>query len=86
VVLGHHERWDGNGYPFGVKGEDIPIPARIIAVVDVFDALTESRVYHAGESVVTALEELRKGSGTHFDPKVVEAFFDVLQVARHART
>lgn len=86
VVLGHHERWDGNGYPFGLKGEDIPIPARVIAVVDVFDALTESRVYHAGESVITALEELRKGSGTHFDPKVVEAFFDVLQVARHAPT
>lgn len=79
VVLGHHERFDGGGYPYGLAGEDIPIAARIVAVADVFDAVTETRPYHVGESVVRALEELERGKGKHFDPKVVDAFFEVLE-------
>jgi HD-GYP domain-containing protein (c-di-GMP phosphodiesterase class II) len=82
VVLGHHERFDGTGYPFGLAGLDIPLPARIVTVADAFDAVTETRVYHPGESVVRALEELQRGRGTHFDPEVVDAFFEVLHAVR----
>jgi len=82
VVLGHHERFDGTGYPYGLTGDDIPISARIVTVADAFDAVTETRVYHAGEGPVRALEELQRGRGTHFDPKVVDAFFEVLQAAQ----
>jgi len=84
VILAHHERWDGTGYPYGIAGEDIPIAARIVSVVDAFDAITETRVYHTGESAVRALEELRRCRGAQFDPKVVDAFFEVLHVAQHA--
>lgn len=82
VVLGHHERYDGTGYPQGLAGEDIPIAARIVAVADTFDAVTETRPYHPGDSVVRALEVLQEGRGTHFDPKVVDAFFEVLHRTR----
>jgi len=85
VVLGHHERYDGQGYPYGLGGEDIPIAARIVTVADAFDAVTETRPYHTGESVVRALEELERGKGAHFDPKVVEAFFEVLQSVHKTR-
>lgn len=85
VVLGHHERFDGSGYPFGLAGEDIPIAARIVTVADSFDAVTETRVYHPGESVVRALEELQRGRGSHFDPKVVDAFFEVLHAVRNVK-
>ncbi len=74
VVRGHHERWDGNGYPDGLKGEGIPLTARIVAVVDAFDAMTSDRPYRPGMSVARAYAELRTGSGTHFDPTCVEAF------------
>lgn len=74
VALSHHERWDGTGYPMGLKGEEIPLPARIVAVVDVFDALISVRPYKKAWSVTDALEEIKRGSGTHFDPQVVEAF------------
>ncbi|HZT07490.1 MAG TPA: HD domain-containing phosphohydrolase [Chloroflexota bacterium] len=84
VVLGHHEHFDGSGYPYGLVGDEIPISARIVTVADAFDAVTETRVYHAGESPVRALEELKRGRGTHFDPNVVDAFFDVLQSAQRA--
>jgi HD-GYP domain-containing protein (c-di-GMP phosphodiesterase class II) len=82
VVLGHHERFDGTGYPYGLSGDDIPIAARIVAVVDCFDAVTETRPYHPGESVVRALEVLQEGRGKLFDPKVVDAFFEVLHRTR----
>ncbi|MBM2810142.1 MAG: response regulator receiver modulated metal dependent phosphohydrolase [Chloroflexi bacterium] len=82
VVLAHHEKFDGTGYPYGLAGDDIPIAARIVTVADVFDAVTESRIYHDGESVVRALEELQKGRGTQLDPKVVDAFFEVLHSVR----
>jgi response regulator RpfG family c-di-GMP phosphodiesterase len=82
VVLGHHERFDGSGYPYGLAGDDIPIAARIVAVADTFDAVTETRPYHAGESVVQALEVLQENKGKLFDPKVVDAFFEVLHKTR----
>ncbi len=71
----HHEKWDGTGYPRGLRGEEIPLPARIFAVIDVFDALTSDRPYRPAWEVPRALEYLRAQSGTHFDPQVVEAFF-----------
>jgi HD-GYP domain-containing protein (c-di-GMP phosphodiesterase class II) len=70
----HHERYDGRGYPDGLKGEEIPITARIIAVADTFDAMTSDRPYRKGLSLDIAFEELRKHSGTQFDAKVVEVF------------
>lgn len=82
VVLGHHERYDGSGYPYGLRGDEIPMAARIVTVADCFDAITETRVYHAGESVVRALEELESGKGGQFDPKVVDAFFNVVQAVQ----
>jgi response regulator RpfG family c-di-GMP phosphodiesterase len=74
VVGQHHERWDGEGYPFGLRGEDIDIGARIFAVVDAFDAMISDRVYRKGRPFHEALEELERCSGTQFDPLVVEAF------------
>ncbi len=74
----HHERWDGKGYPEGIHGEVIPLSARIMAVADVFDALTSQRVYKPAVSLEKALEILEEGKGTQFDPKCVEAFMDSL--------
>ena len=70
----HHEKWDGTGYPRGLKGEEIPLEARIFAVVDVFDALTSDRPYRAAWSRAEALRYIREQSGSHFDPRVVELF------------
>jgi HD-GYP domain-containing protein (c-di-GMP phosphodiesterase class II) len=70
----HHERWDGGGYPDALAGEDIPVVARIAAVADVFDVLVHERPYKDSWSVEAAAEEIRKGSGTQFDPSVVAAF------------
>lgn len=74
LVRSHHERWDGSGYPFGLQGEDIPQGARIIAIADAFEAMTANRVYQAARSTNWALEELRRCSGSHFDPMLVERF------------
>ena len=74
VVGQHHERWDGNGYPFGLRGDEIDRNARIFAVADAFDAMTSDRVYHTGKSFEAAATELRRCAGHQFDPEVVEAF------------
>jgi HD-GYP domain-containing protein (c-di-GMP phosphodiesterase class II) len=73
VVRHHHERWDGGGYPAGLKGEEIPLWARIFAVVDALDAITAERPYRAARSFESALEEIRLHAGTQFDPAVVAA-------------
>ena len=74
----HHEKWDGSGYPLGLQGEHIPLPARLFAVVDVFDALTSDRPYRKAWRRQAALDYIRDQSGKHFDPKVVEIFFSML--------
>jgi putative two-component system response regulator len=77
----HHEKWDGTGYPQGLKGEQIPIAARIFAVADVWDALTSDRPYRPAWSREAALGYIQEQSGKHFDPRVVELFFKVIQQA-----
>ena len=74
IALGHHERWDGTGYPRRVAGEDIPVVARIASVADVFDAMTANRCYRAAMDPAVVTDELRAGAGTQFDPAVVEGF------------
>jgi putative two-component system response regulator len=74
TALTHHERWDGSGYPAGLAGEAIPITGRIVAVADVYDALTHSRPYKAAWSTADAISELTSQAGRHFDPIVVDAF------------
>src|SRR5919112_6819227 len=73
VVRCHHERWDGHGYPAKMPGEEIPLAARIFAVADAFDAITSNRAYRPGDSLAAARAAIRAGSGTQFDPQVVEA-------------
>ena len=74
IALTHHEKFDGSGYPNGLKGEEIPIFARIVAVADVFDALTSDRPYKKAWDSKDAIELIKKNSGSHFDPECVEAF------------
>ncbi len=74
LALYHHEKWNGSGYPYGLKGEEIPLSARIMAVADVFDALVSRRSYKEGYPLEQAMQIIHDGSGTHFDPKIVEAF------------
>jgi HD-GYP domain-containing protein (c-di-GMP phosphodiesterase class II) len=74
LVRATHERWDGNGYPDRLKGSAIPLPSRIVAVCDAFDAMTNPRPYRASMTIEKALDEVRRGSGTQFDPGVVEPF------------
>jgi HD-GYP domain-containing protein (c-di-GMP phosphodiesterase class II) len=75
----HHEKWDGTGYPLGLKGEGIPLIARIFAVIDVWDALTSDRPYRAAWSHEKVLAHIQAGAGQHFDPKVVEVFIKFIQ-------
>ena len=81
LVLHHHERWDGAGYPDGLKGEQIPLGARIIFVTDAYDAMTSDRVYRPKRSADAALTELRRCAGTQFDPGIVAAFTEELGVS-----
>lgn len=74
IARTHHERWDGNGYPAGLREETIPLPGRIVAVADAFDALTHERPYKKAWPVDEAVAEIHRLSGAHFDPRVVEAF------------
>ena len=78
IALTHHERWDGSGYPNGLKGEEIPLAGRIVAVCDVFDALTSVRAYKEAWSQADAMAEIAKHRGTHFDPAAVRAFERIL--------
>jgi response regulator RpfG family c-di-GMP phosphodiesterase/putative methionine-R-sulfoxide reductase with GAF domain len=78
----HHEAWDGSGYPNGLKGEDIPFISRIITVADAYDAMTSTRPYREAKTHLEALEELRRGAGKQFDPKIVDTFLKVMAVGR----
>jgi HD domain len=86
IVLAHHERWDGKGYPRGLAGEEIPLGAQIFPLCDAFDAMTSDRPYRRALSIETALAEVRQGAGTQFRPDAVEAFLslplDELEVVR----
>ena len=77
LAQGHHEKWDGSGYPRGLRGEDIPVAARLMALADVFDALTCKRHYKPAFDIDTVDDIIRRGRGTHFDPDVVDAYFTI---------
>lgn len=83
----HHEKWDGTGYPRGLKGEDIPLSGRIMAIADAYDAIVSERVYKPVRSHETAVDEIVRCSGSHFDPALVEVFIEVAplfkEIARH---
>jgi diguanylate cyclase (GGDEF)-like protein len=85
MIRAHHERWDGHGYPDGLAGEEIPLSARIIAVADSFRAMTTERPYQRARSTEDALAEMRRCSGTQFDPVIVEALIGVLEEKRSTR-
>lgn len=78
LIQFHHERFDGKGYPHNLKGEDIPYLARVLTVVDSFDAMTSNRPYNKRKTYEEGVEELRKCSGAQFDPDIVEAFIKVI--------
>jgi putative two-component system response regulator len=91
IAYAHHEKWDGSGYPQGLMGEQIPLAARIMALADVYDALTSDRVYKAGVPHDKAVQVIFQGRGSHFDPDIADAFMDVQQefeaiAQRHADT
>ena len=77
IALTHHEKWTGGGYPRGIKGQDIPLAGRIVALADVFDALTTERPYKKPMPLEQAYGIIKEGKGTHFDPQVVDAFFTI---------
>ena len=74
IALAHHEKWDGSGYPAGLSGEDIPLSGRIVAITDVFDALTSERPYKQAWAVEDAVNLIENDAGTHFDPNLVPLF------------
>ncbi len=78
-ILYHHERWDGLGYPAGLKGKDIPFIGRIVNVADSYDTITTARAYKAATSPEEAFQELRKCAGTQFDPEIVETFYQAFK-------
>jgi putative nucleotidyltransferase with HDIG domain len=91
AVRHHHERFDGAGYPDGLRGEDIPLVARVVTVADVFDAITSNRPYRTAMPLEAAREEIARGSGSHFDPAVVEGFLRIPmarldEITRHYET
>jgi len=77
MVESHHEKWDGTGYPNGLKGKEIPLIARLMAIADVYDALINKRVYKEPFSHDESVKIIKEGSGNHFDPEVVKAFMAV---------
>lgn len=84
-VKAHHERWDGQGYPEGLKGEDIPLPSRILAIADTFDAMTTDRPYRRAMTINEALTEIERCSGSQFDPEIAEQFLAMFEY-RHRKT
>ncbi|HUW66219.1 MAG TPA: HD-GYP domain-containing protein, partial [Spirochaetia bacterium] len=78
MIVKHHEWWNGQGYPFGLKGEEIPLEARIIAIIDAYDAMTSDRPYRKAVGPAEAEAELRRCAGTQFDPVLVDAFIGVV--------
>ncbi len=82
AILYHHERFDGTGYPFGLVGMEIPILSRIVLVSDAFDAMTSTRAYQPALPISFAINEIRKHTGTQFDPAVVEIFLELAAVER----
>jgi HD-GYP domain-containing protein (c-di-GMP phosphodiesterase class II) len=77
-VLSHHENWDGSGYPRGLKEDEIPLLARIIAVVDAYDVMTHKQVYKKAVSNEEALKEIKKNAGTQFDPELADVFIELM--------
>jgi putative nucleotidyltransferase with HDIG domain len=77
MILGHHERWDGSGYPYGLSGNDIPTGARIIAVADSFDAMMSDRTYRPPRDLEASRKEIEDGAATLYDPEVVDAFLHI---------
>ena len=84
IVVAHHERWDGTGYPHGIAGEQIPLCARILSVVYAYDAMTSRRPYHEPLPIAEARTELLRCSGSQFDPRVVHAFLQVAEAPEEA--
>jgi putative two-component system response regulator len=82
IVYTHHEKWDGTGYPQGLRGASIPIVGRLMALVDVYDALTTRRVYREAMSHEDAVAFIAAGRGSHFDPAVVDAFLEISRAVR----
>lgn len=79
IPYSHHEKWDGSGYPLGLKGEQIPFAARIFAIADVYDALTSNRPYLPAMSESDVIRYLQEQSGIHFDPQVIAAFLKMIR-------
>jgi HD-GYP domain-containing protein (c-di-GMP phosphodiesterase class II) len=77
IALGHHERYDGSGYPRGLRGDAIPFRARLFAVIDAFDVITSDRPYRRARSYSEAAAEIAAGAGTQFDPQIVDAFLAI---------
>lgn len=81
IVHAHQEKYNGKGYPYGLQGNDIPLGARILAVVDAYDAMTDDRPYRQPKTHQAAIAELQRNSGQHFDPLVVDTFYTVLKTS-----
>ena len=81
IVYHHHERWDGKGYPDGIKGERIPLGARIVAVIDAYDAMTTDRPYRDAMPLEAATEILRDGAGQQWDPRIVGVLLETIDIA-----
>jgi putative two-component system response regulator len=79
IALTHHEKWNGKGYPNGIAGEDIPLVGRIVAIADVFDALTSDRPYKKAWPIEDAIDLIRSESGEHFDPQLVNYFLEIIK-------
>lgn len=79
AAIGHHERWDGKGYPRRIAGEDIPLSARCLAIADAFDAMTTARSYKPAMPVEFAIAEIERGAGTQFDPKLAPVFVELVR-------